>query len=127
MSVFDYLNISGVPQLSGDMMALDYFAIMDRILVKGRHVIRESTRYFKVYLPIDYNDIWRRLHDEKKLVDVFIILPAQVEYIDKVFAPERAVVKENERYKIYLPKKYNSIWEKLDGKAVDLLIVFRRS
>ena len=38
-------------------MAFDYLSIMDRILVKERTVIRESNRYFKIYLPMEYNDL----------------------------------------------------------------------
>ena len=101
------------------MMALDYLAIMDRVLIKGRHVIRESARYFKVYPPMEYNDLWERLKANKRLVDVIVFLPSEVNYVDKILMQRREVVKENERY--------NSIWEKLDGKPVDLLIVFRRS
>ena len=108
-------------------MGLNYLAIMDRILIKQRTIIRESARYFKVYLPMEYNDLWERLKSGKMLVDVIVFLPSEVNYVDKILMQRREVVKENERYKIYLPKKLNSIWEKLDGKTVDLLIVFRRS
>lgn len=107
-------------------MALDYLSIMDRILVRQRAVIRESKRYFKIYLPIEYNEIWEKLKENKKLVDVVIFLPSEVNYVDKILMPKREIVKENERYKIYLSKKYNNIWEKLESKSVDLLIVFRR-
>lgn len=99
---------------------------MDRILVRQRTVIRESKRYFKIYLPIEYNEIWEKLKENKKLVDVVVFLPSEVDVVDKVLMTKREIVKENERYKIYLSKKYNNIWEKVEGKPVDLLIVFRK-
>ncbi|MEM0035407.1 MAG: hypothetical protein QXU36_08455 [Thermofilum sp.] len=105
-------------------MTLDYLVIMDRVLVRQRTVIGESTRYFKVYLPMEFNDLWERLKASKRLVDVIVFLPSEVDYVDKVLMSKREIVRENERYKIYLSKRYNSIWEKLDGKTVDLLIVF---
>ena len=39
----------------------------------------------------------------------------------------RRLTKENDRYKVYLPKKYNDIWEKLykEGKRVDLLLILK--
>ena len=108
-------------------MGLDYLAIIDRVLIRSRHVIRESQRYFKVYLPMEYNDLWERLKASKVLVDVVVFLPSEVSYVDKILIQKREVVKEDERFKIYLPKRYNSIWEKVKGKTVDLLVVFRRS
>ena len=109
------------------MTALDYLVIMYRILVKQRAVIRESRKYFKVYLPMEYNDLWEKLKTNKRLVDVIVFLPSEVNYVDKILMQKRELVKENERYKIYLPRRYNSIWEKLVGKTVDLLVVFRHS
>ena len=47
-----------------------------------------------------------------------------MEYVDKVFAPRRRIVRENERLKIYLPKRYNSLWQRFEDRKVDLLIVF---
>jgi len=108
-------------------MPASYLAILDRLLVKSRAVVRESTRYFKVYLPTEYNDIWEKLHSDRRKVDIIVFLPEPIEHIDKILALNRYVIKENNRYKLYLPKKYNDIWEKLHRKnqKVDLLIVFK--
>ena len=108
-------------------MGLDYLAIMDRVLVKGRHVIRESTRYFKVYLPMEYNDLWERLKSSNKLLDVVVFLPSEVSYVNKILMEKRELMRENDGFKVYLSRKYNDLWEKLVGQKVDLLIVFRRS
>jgi len=50
-----------------------------------------------------------------------------VSYVDKVLVRNRRLTKESERYKLYLPKRYDDIWEKLcrENKRVDMLIVFR--
>lgn len=90
-------------------------------------MIRESRRYFKVYLPKEYNELWEKLKSSDRLVDVIILLPSEIDYVDKIIASKRELTRENDRFKIYLPKKYNSVWEKLVGKTVDLLIVFRHS
>jgi len=47
-------------------MSISYLSIIDKLLVRGRAIIRESHRYFKVYLPTEYNDIWEYLHREKR-------------------------------------------------------------
>uniref|UniRef100_A0A7J3Z9C2 Uncharacterized protein n=1 Tax=Ignisphaera aggregans TaxID=334771 RepID=A0A7J3Z9C2_9CREN len=108
-------------------MTTSYLSIIDRLLVRGRSVIRESYRYFKVYLPTEYNDIWEYLHRERREVDFVVFLPEPVSYVDKVLVFNRRLTKESERYKLYLPKRYDDIWEKLcrENKRVDLLIVFR--
>jgi len=108
-------------------MTTSYLSIIDRLLVRGRSVIRESYRYFKVYLPTEYNDIWEYLHRERREVDFIVFLPEPVSYVDKVLVFNRRLTKESERYKLYLPKRYDDIWEKLcrENKRVDLLIVFR--
>ena len=43
---------------------------MNRVLVRQKVVVRESKRYFKVYLPIKYNDLWEKLKSSNRLVDV---------------------------------------------------------
>ena len=108
-------------------MTTSYLSIIDRLLVRGRSVIRESYRYFKVYLPTEYNDIWEYLHRERREVDFIVFLPEPVSYVDKVLVFNRRLTKESERYKLYLPKRYDDIWEKLcrENKRVDMLIVFR--
>jgi len=56
-----------------------------------------------------------------------VFLPEPIEHIDKILALNRYVIKESNRYKLYLPKKYNDVWEKAHRKnqKVDLLIVFK--
>jgi len=95
--------------------------------VKERSIIRESARYFKVYLPSEHSDIWKRLHDERRKVNVIVFLPKSVEHVDKILALSRYVIKENDRYKLYLSKRYNDIWEELhsEKQKADLLIVFK--
>uniref|UniRef100_A0A7J3ZJH8 Uncharacterized protein n=1 Tax=Fervidicoccus fontis TaxID=683846 RepID=A0A7J3ZJH8_9CREN len=108
-------------------MTVSYLSIIDRLLVRSRAVIRESYRYFKVYLPTEYNDIWGHLHKEGREVDLIVFLPEPVNYVDKVLAVSRRLTKESERFKLYLPKKYSDIWRKLceEGKRVDILVVLK--
>ena len=110
-----------------DVMPISYLAIIDRVLVKERSIIKESSRYFKIYLPSEYNDIWIKLCEEKKRVDVIVFLPELIEHIDKILAVKRRITREGGRFKVYLPKKYNSIWERLHHthRKVDLIIVFQ--
>jgi len=109
-------------------MSTAYLSIIDRLLVRGRAIIRESHKYFKVYLPAEYNDIWELLHREKREVDFIVFLPEPVNYVDKVSVFNRSLTKENDRYKLYLPKKYNDVWEKLcrENKRVDILVVLKQ-
>lgn len=108
-------------------MPISYLGIIDRVLVKGKAVIKESSRYFKIYLPSEYNDIWVKLCEEKKRVDVIVFLPELVEHVDKILAVKRLITREGDRFKLYLPKKYNSIWERLchAHKKVDVIVVFQ--
>ena len=55
-------------------MTVSYLSIIDRLLVRSRAVIRESHRYFKVYLPKKYNDVWEKLCEEGKRVDILVVL-----------------------------------------------------
>jgi len=102
-------------------------SIIDRLLVRGRSIVRESHRYYKVYLPTEYNDIWEHLHREKREVDFIVFLPEPINYVDKVLAVNRRLTKENDRYKLYLPKRYGDIWGRLckEGKRVDLLLILK--
>jgi len=109
-------------------MSISYLMIIDRMLVRGRAIIRESYRYYKVYLPTEHNDVWEYLHREKREVDFIVFLPEPINYVDKVLAVNRRLTRESERFKLYLPKKYSDIWEKLykEDKRVDLLIMLKR-
>ncbi len=111
-----------------DKMSInEYLMILRKMLVKSRSVVRESKRYYKVYLPMDYNEIWRKIHEEKRKVDVIVFLPDPVNYVDKILLTSKNIVRENDRYKIYLNKKYNKLWEMLhkQNKKVDLLVVLK--
>ena len=55
-------------------MTITYPTITDRLLIRGRAVIKESYRYYKVYLPMEYNDIWEKLYGESKRVDPLVML-----------------------------------------------------
>ncbi len=44
------------------------------IPVMKRRIIKAGNRYF-VYLPTDYNDLWRYLHDNKIEVNLVIEIP----------------------------------------------------
>ncbi len=44
----------------------------DRILVRNRMVAREGDRRFKIYLPMDNNDLWEKLAEARVRVDVVI-------------------------------------------------------
>ena len=44
------------------------------IPVMRRKIIKAGNRYF-VYLPTDYNDLWRYLHDNKIEVNLVIEIP----------------------------------------------------
>ena len=109
-------------------MLTSYLSIIDKVLVRDRAIIRGSHRYFKVYLPTEYNDIWELLHSEKRKIDIIVFLPEPINYVNKILVRNRRVTKEGERYKIYLSKKYNDIWGKLyrEGKKVDTIIVLKQ-
>jgi len=44
------------------------------IPVMRRKIIKAGNRYF-VYLPTDYNDLWRYLHDNKIEINLVIEIP----------------------------------------------------
>jgi len=107
------------------MAIVPYLTIIDRLLIRSRAIVRESHKYFKVYLPTEYNDIWGHLHREGREVDFVVFLPEPVSYVDKLLVRNRSLIKESERYKLYLPRKYNDVWEKLyrENKKIDILVV----
>jgi uncharacterized iron-regulated protein len=104
-------------------MSFNYLKILDKLLIKGRTVIRESERYYKVYLPADYNEVWEVLRKHGRTVTAIVLLPREISGINKIMIPRRRVVRENIRYKIYLPLKYNDVWRKIAGEKVDILII----
>lgn len=49
-------------------MPVDHLVIIDRILLKQRTVIREIDDYYRVYLPMEYNELWERLFRDRRSV-----------------------------------------------------------
>jgi hypothetical protein len=47
-----------------------------------------------------------------------LVVRAQTLYLGK-----RSIVKENKRFKVYLPTMYNDLWEELKGRKVKVYIV----
>ena len=47
-----------------------------------------------------------------------LVVQAKTLYVGK-----RAIVKENKRFKVYLPTMYNELWEELKGRKVRVYIV----
>jgi len=108
------------------MSASEYLLILKKLLLKNRHVVAERD-YFKIYLPKEYNDIWKYIHENKIRVDIIIILPYTINNVDKLLIMNKLISKQHIQYKIYLPKTYNPIWHKLSAEKqkVDLIIVFK--
>ena len=44
------------------------------IPIMRRRIVKAGNRYF-IYLPTDFNDIWRYLHDNKIEVNLVIVIP----------------------------------------------------
>ena len=53
-----------------------------------------------------------------KTVSASILPRSAVIHIGK-----RAIIRENKRFKIYLPMQLNDLWEKLQGRRVTVIIV----
>jgi len=106
--------------------------LMKTIPIKKRGIVREHKMY-KVYLPTDLNDIWEELHKRRVEVDVIVLIPKiengsipeLLKIVDKVVMRNRTVIREHNRFKIYLSKGYNDIWEYLNKKEVkvDLVLI----
>ncbi|MEM4053154.1 MAG: hypothetical protein QW646_05340 [Ignisphaera sp.] len=111
------------------MSASEYLMMLKRVLVRGRSVVEECPEHYKVYLPTEYNDLWKEIKGRRIPVDIIVFLPGQhQEYgISKILMKDRYIVKENRRYKVYLSKVYLDIWREISQKnqTIDLLIVFK--
>ena len=106
---------------------MDYLAVLDKIFVRHRSVVRE-TKNFKVYLPLEFNDIWERLYRDGRRVDVLILIPNNINYVvDKILLRNKKVTREHTRFKIYLDKKYDDLWNILNhtDAKIDLVIVLK--
>ncbi|MEM1703913.1 MAG: hypothetical protein QW780_05730 [Sulfolobales archaeon] len=86
------------------MSASEYLMMLKRVLVKGRSVITESPEHYKVYLPTEYNDLWAELKKRGVAVDVVVFLPSQHYGVSKILMRDKSLVRESERFKIYLSK-----------------------
>jgi len=109
------------------MSVNDYLLILRKMLVKNRSVVKESYKYYKVYLPSDFNQLWNVVYEERRKVDIIVFLPRSISNVDKILMMNRNLSRENNRFKIYLDKRYNDIWESLyrSHEKVDLIIVLR--
>ncbi len=112
----------------GDKMSVnDYLLILRKMLVKNRSVVKESYKYYKVYLPSDFNQLWNVVYGERRKVDIIVFLPHSVSNVDKILMMNRNLSRENNRFKIYLDKRYNDIWKFIhqSHEKVDLIIVLK--
>ncbi|MEM1831406.1 MAG: hypothetical protein QXJ97_07755 [Desulfurococcaceae archaeon] len=89
------------------MSASEYLMMLKRVLVKGRSVIKESPEHYKVYLPTEYNDLWTELKNRGVVVDVVVFLLSQHYGVSKILIRDKSLVRESERFKIYLSKAHN--------------------
>ena len=46
---------------------------VDKVLAVSRRLTKESKRY-KLYLPKRYSDVWKKLYEEGKRVDLLVVL-----------------------------------------------------
>lgn len=111
------------------MSAREYLMLIRRIPVKSRNVVREGN-CFKVYLPKEYNELWNVLYEDKKSIDVLVILPKSVverHFTDKVLIMNKHVAKETNRYKIYLNSKNRAIWDdiRVNNEKLDLILILK--
>ena len=108
--------------------------IMKSIPLKHKGVVREHKLY-KIYLPKEFDDLWRYLHDHGKRVDVVVLIPEIgrhdkpniLKLVDKIVMRNRCITKERDRFKIYLSSMYNDIWEYLNKHEVrvDVIVMLR--
>jgi len=106
---------------------------MKTVPIRKRGIVREHKLY-KVYLPIDMNDLWEELHKKKAEFDVIVLIPRiededkpdLLKLVDKIVMRNRVITKEHNRFKIYLSSVYNDVWEYLNKKEkVDLVLILR--
>jgi hypothetical protein len=110
-------------------MEEEILKIIKMIPIPRRSVVKEH-KMFKVYLPLEYNDVWRALHEQKRKVDVVVNLPRmedapiEVRLAGRILMRRRTIVKEKSRFKLYLSSRYNDIWERLWRRKlkVDMLV-----
>jgi len=104
----------------------EYIHLMKSVPVFRRRVIRESGS-FKIYLPQDYAEIWNYLSASGKKIDVVIFLPKKIMMVDRIILRNHKIVREYNRYKIYLNRKYEKIWAKIieDGEKIDAVVLIK--
>ena len=112
-------------------MFKEYLTIMKVFPSRQRAVIRESRGMYKVYLASEFNDVWKYLCDKHAEIDILVLLPEPpndapdfLRLVDKIVMRKRRIIREHNRYKIYLSKKYNNVWEFLykHSARVDILV-----
>jgi len=112
----------------------DYLLLMKTIPIKHRGIVREHKLY-KIYLPIDMNDLWRELHSRNIRFDVIVLIPKIEEedkpellkIINKIVMRKRIITREYKRFKIYLASAYNGLWKYFNerGIKVDVVLILR--
>jgi len=113
----------------------DYLLLMKTIPLRKRGIVREH-KLFKVYLPIDMNDLWEELHKRRTEFDVIVLIPQVndtdkpdlLKLVDKIIMKNRVITREHNRFKIYLSSTYNDVWEYLNKRdvKVDLVLILRK-
>jgi len=96
-------------------------------------ILLVSEYTYKVYLPIDLNDLWKEHHRRNTKFVVLIPKmsdankPNLLRLVDKIIMWKRVIVREHKRFKIYLSSAYNDLWEYLNRNnvKVDIVIILR--
>jgi len=115
------------------MNAEDILRLVKTIPVRKRGIVREHKMY-KIYLPLELNDLWTELREKNVKFDVVILIPRiedenkpdLLKLVDKIVMRGRVITREHNRFKIYLSSVYNDVWEYLnknDIKVDAVLIV----
>jgi len=116
------------------MNAEELLLLMKTIPVKRRGIVREHKLY-KIYLPLDLNDVWEELHRRRTGFDVIVLIPQVddagkpelLKIVDKIVMRNRVITKEHNRFKIYLSSTYNDIWQYLSARdlKVDVILILK--
>jgi len=125
-TVFQIFKDSCLVVRRADTVSIDYLEIMDRVLIPRRTIVREGDKYYKVYLPREYNEILGRVYDEGRSIDVVVFLSREIMGVTKILMPSRRLSRERDRYKLYLSNRYRGVWEQLVGEKIDLLIIVKQ-
>jgi len=99
--------------------------------VRGRSVLKEAEGQYKVYMPTYFNDLWSYIYESGKSFDVIVIFPKIsnsdkpriLDHISELALPKRRLTKENDKYKMYLPRQYSDVWKFLHEKKIEIDLV----